>query len=278
MFTHHFNTVLAATIGTVTAATLLLPGAYADLTMKDLKEPLPVSLLTSINGPETDLTTEFKAKLIEDVGYGENELPEGTLFSGTFTKATKSTHLLNPGYVKFMVDRVTYPDGRILTFNDDVKQQKLFHDKANTGRKAAKTAWPFVVVNSIVTLPMKVMGIPGAAAAGLGAKMALGVAREYTRDDKPKDRLHEHKVGVGMVTGTGVPGMMFILSKRPEPELNEGDELNLYLDPDNMELVFMGTRDDFNLPTEDDISLNTTARTAQDNTDATEPAANNDAL
>lgn len=237
--------------GTVIVTTLLsnVSPLMAETTLNDLKDPLHVQVTTPIHGEATAIGSPFSAVLTETVAYEAQELPSGTVFNGTIEKTTESHMLARPGYVKFSITEVAYPNGHTVDLTDAEQTQKLYHERANTPTRAAKTAWPFAAINAAITLPMRILGLDGGFPIALGAKMALGVTRELTSKDPDDTRNTQQKVGKGMLIGTGLPGAVFIMSKRPEPEMNPGDDLQLFLDPDNMAMVFAGVGADDTLST-----------------------------
>jgi hypothetical protein len=235
--------LLAATLTLTMQANTLLANAEKELA--DLNDPLLVQVTTPVNATDTEEHTQFSAVLTESITHNDYTLPAGTIFNGEIEKVTESHMFARPGYVKFNITEVAYPNGTSININNQHKSQKLYHEDANTVKKAASTAWPFAAVNAAITFPMRILGIPGGFPIALAAKMGLGVTQEINKKKHEEDnRKTQQKVGRGMLLGTGLPGAVFIISKRPEPEINPGDDIQLFLDPENMSLVFAGTDED----------------------------------
>lgn len=212
--------------------------------LKSLNEPLTVQLQTSIDGKTVETGTPFKAILTEEYEYDGQSLPAGTVFEGEVHKSKGSRHIMRPGYVVLGVNQVTLPSGRSVSFeatDPENLSDTIYHPESNNPRKVARYSWPFVAVNAAVTAPLRYAANWSSAEAfplAVAAKMGLGVAREYYRDDKPKDRPNGHKVGYGILVGTSLPGICFILANRPEPELKPGDNVEIYLDSTGLNELF----------------------------------------
>jgi hypothetical protein len=225
-------------------ASILGSGADAKQKLDSLKSPLTVQMASAIDGTSAQPGDRFTAVLTEAYEYRKMELPAGTRFEGEVVKVNDSRHVARPGYVVLQVTRATMPDGYTIGFtpaefpdHDD----PIYHKDANNIRRLARDSWPFIAVNTAIQVPLKVAcGFSGAETLPLAVagKMALGVGREYIRDDKPKDRPDSHKVGYGMLVGTGLPGLLFMLAKRPEPNLQPGDNVALYLEPKGLRELF----------------------------------------
>ncbi len=234
----------------VLALSLILAGngltadVSAKTKLKSLDDPLTVQLQTPIDGETVESGTPFKAILTEEYEYDGRNLPAGTLFEGEVHKAKESRHVMRPGYVILGVTKVTLPNGRTVTFEPTDPgnlSDTIYHKDSNNPRKVAKNSWPFAAVNAAVTVPLQYAGNWSnmqAFPVAMAAKMGLGVAREYYRDDKPKDRPNGHKVGYGILVGTSLPGICFVLANRPEPDLNPGDNVAIYLDSTGLGELF----------------------------------------
>jgi len=215
------------------------PVALAEVKLKRLDDPLTLQFLTPIDGKTVNEGASFKAALLEDHVYDHKTLPAGTQFSGTVSKTERSTHLANPGYVRLTVTDVVFPNGRTLTFDGQEAQpsDKLFHPQANNVKKMAKVMAPFAAVSAAIHVPIMLLTNWPTPPFTYAGKSALAVSQEFYRRAHPQWSPGE-RVSYGMLIGTGIPGLLTIASKRPEPEIAEGDNVQVSLDAQVMSQFF----------------------------------------
>lgn len=216
----------------------ILP-AHAKQRMKSLKAPIMAQMVTAVDGKTAQEGDPFKAVLTEAYLYDHKTLPAGTTFEGQVVKTSESRHVMRPGYVVFDVTQATLPNGTPVRFEKDGTDSKpVFHEEANTPTRVVQNSLPFVLVNAATTLPLNLAtDLPGMPF-GFAAKIGLGIAREFYRKDKDAARPVGHKVGYGILVGSGLTGVMFTLAEKPEPDLKPGDTVKLYLDPEGLENLF----------------------------------------
>ena len=227
----------------IAALTIATPNSDAQHELKSLKEGLSIQLQTDIDGETAEKGDIVKGILVEDYVYNGMTLNAGTKFSGTVNKTKDSHHLARPGYIVLHVNQATLPNGHTMGFQEDDNHNKpIYHEEANTPKRIVVKSLPFFLVNAATTLPLRVASTVPGLPIGFASKMALGVAKEYWRKDKDPNRPNRYKVGYGMLVGSGIPGIMFIGAKRPEPELKSGDTVDIYLDPDGLEELFKASQ------------------------------------
>ncbi len=232
----HVGMGLAALL--IAALSVPLP-VSAKQTLKSLKEPLTLQMTMALEGKATVEGDMFQAVLTEDYDYEKWTLPAGTKFSGRITKSKTSHHMARPGYVVMDITEATLPDGTSVALADYQNRNKpVVHKDANTVKRVVYNGLPFFLVNAATTLPLRLVTTVPGMPIGFASKMALGVAKEYHRKDKDKNRPNGHKVGYGVLVGTGLPGIMFTAAKRPEPDLKAGDNIDVYLEPEGLLQVF----------------------------------------
>lgn len=238
------KTVAVLALSLMLGTNSLMTDVSAKTRLESLNDPLTVQLQTAIDGETVETGTPFKAVLTEEYEYDGQTLPAGTVFEGQVHKTKESRHVMRPGYVILGVNQVILPNGRTVAFeptDPENLSDTLYHKDSNNPRKVAKNSWPFAAVNAAVAVPLKYAGGWSSMQAfpvAMAAKMGLGVAREYYRDDKPKDRPNGHKIGYGILVGTSLPGICFVLANRPEPELNPGDNVEIHLDSTGLGELF----------------------------------------
>lgn len=227
--------VLAATV-MLTATPLT---AMAKVTLEDLESPLTLQLTTPIDGKTVEEGASFEAVVPEDHEYEEKILPAGTVFSGNITKRHSSTHVSNPGYVRLTVTKATFPNGQTITFDGtELKESdKIYGEDANNIKKSLKTMTPFAIVSLATQLPIKLFTNMAAYPFTYMAKASLALGREFYLKTHPTWK-PEHRVANSLLIGSGIPGMLFILSKRKEPQLAEGENVQISLDEKVMSQFF----------------------------------------
>jgi hypothetical protein len=223
--THRFYAVFALLFLLVSSVAIQNPVVWADeqsgtlntaKAVKDLRDPVTVEVQSVLSVKQSKENDVFEATLDQDYASGDRLIPKGTVIRGFVTEVKPSRHFGRPGSVSISLKEAVLPSGEVHSFK--VPQTSVVrHNKAATVPKLLRNALPFMAVGLAD-------GIPLAAATDLaayvvmpisaGARMTAGAIWEGSKKD---DRPMHHKIGYGMLRGTGFTGVKAFVTKQPEP-------------------------------------------------------------
>ena len=230
---------IAAMLLTLTVVTSLSP-VWAEQTLKNLDRPIEVQLQSSLDGATTQVGQPFEAVTAEDYVYKGTSLPAGTRVSGTVAKVKESRRFARPGYFVLDVDKVTFPDGKVVDVTGetmDVDKKAKDPDSTTFGDIVVKQL-PLTAVSLGTSIPLNAAtdlngGVVFAIA--MGARMVTGAVLELFDKDNTRGPMGD--IGYGMLRGTGAVTAYNFLKKDEAPQLTQGETIRLYLGREKMQSV-----------------------------------------
>lgn len=237
---------LILTIGLVGGCAGLTNNAWSERLIASERDALQVHLTQGVASAQAKHGDTFEAVLTDDHRYQTHQLPAGTRLFGQVSSARPSMIFGMPGYVVLDVQHLTLPSGQRIAL-DSQSSRRIVHPKANKFSKLIKSGIPFSALSVAESIPLKYaagFSTLSIAPISLAARMALGVGLElYQKDDRQdmyQDKPHPNasRIGYGMLRGTGLPGLYYMLTPSPEPDLNAHASIDLHFDQPTLQRLF----------------------------------------
>lgn len=228
------------------ASSLAVLPVCAETVLESPKEPVQVELKTTIDLENARFGDSFEAVIPDAYSFEQKQLPAGTVLSGTIKRTRLSRTLAMPGYVELDIEKATFPSGQTYDFEKDISSKKIMHEDAVTARQIGKSALPFTLISAADAIPLKY-------AAGmsswiilpisLGARMVLGAALEHTKGERRWHEKRQHRsaslrYGHGVLRGTGLTGVYYLLHPSPNPDLAAGKTIPVHFSEEALNGLF----------------------------------------
>ncbi|MBX2861758.1 MAG: hypothetical protein KTR14_11040 [Vampirovibrio sp.] len=242
-----FRSWMSGSLAAVMALSVIAPG-FAEKKLKNLEKPITVQLTTPLAvdpANESEAGKPFEGVLTEDHIYKSSTLPAGLAIRGHVSYSEPSQRLARPGFMVLKVDEAVFPTGETVNFKSDAYEtpdEDLHHPKGKTIGKVAKDSVPYIAVGLADGIPLTAAtNLPGLAVLGIsiGARMTLGTIFEFAE----KENGREHwptpgRAGYGMLRGTGLTAVAYVLGRAENPDFQPGDDIEVYLDPKGLEELY----------------------------------------
>lgn len=213
----------------IVSSLLLLPlTSYADQTLKSARKTMEMTVKTPLDATTAKAGDAFEIALADSYTYKSHTLPAGTLLRGKVVTAETSQRYLRPGFVRLQIDEAVLPSGEQHAFQN-LETKNIMDEDSVTVKRFLGNAIPFTLVSTADSIPLKYAAnwstweiLP----VSFGARMIMGMILEHT----PRERAKHNKKGDGWpkryahgaYRGTGIPGIISIFRKYPDPQLAEG--------------------------------------------------------
>jgi len=229
----------------VSSLMMLMPvSSQAQQVLKSSRKPIDMMVKTPLDASTAQAGDSFEIALTESYSYKGHTIPEGTVLSGKVVKAEPSQRYLRPGFVRLEISEAVFPSGERKTF-ENLETKNIMNEDSVSVKRFLSSAIPFTLVSAADSIPLKYAAnwstweiLP----VSFGARMILGMILEHTPREKRKHDKKDDGWGKryahGAFRGTGIPGIISIFRKYPNPELAQGSTFPLKLKKKQMVMLF----------------------------------------
>ncbi len=222
--------------------------ASAEVVLKKLTHPIEAELQTPLNLQETQVGEEFEAIASDDYVYQGMQIPAGTRFQGEVIKQKPSRRFFRPGYFVLDVRQVTFPDGEVLTFEEDeyrnpMKKVMSEEEQQRTLKRTIIEQAPITAAGLGTSIPLRTAtDLNGGVITAItyGARMATGAVIELFKKQSPADTV-PGRFAYGAFRGTGIPAVYRFVTVADDPDLGVGTEIPLRMHPGKLGKIFQAS-------------------------------------